>query len=331
MPNTPWQNSEKSHNYKNIILFKKSKTRGLVNLLKILYKNRNEIIVIGGYSMLAEIVSIFFLKLIRVKFVLNSDGGFITKGFFKTKIKQKLIKSATYWLSSGINTSKSLIYYGANNSNIYEYHFSSLFDNEILKEQLPLSIKEDLRAELSLKNGVVYLIFVGQLIHRKGVDILIEALKNVKNTNYEILIIGDGNLNINLKDSIKNHPIKEIVHFLGKLPKEQVLKYLKVSDIFVFPSREDIWGLVLNEAIAYGLPIISTKQVGSSYSLIEPGKNGYIINADDVDELAKAIDSLLARDLAIMKEFSINLAQQFTIENMVKNHLILFAKLKSGK
>lgn len=327
MPNSPWLKSDKVQNYKNKVLFEESKITGLFNLIKLLHKNRTEIIVIGGYSMLAEIISIFYLKLFRVKFVLNSDGGFITKGFFKTLVKKFLIQSASYWLSSGINTTKTLINYGAKSSAIFEYHFSSLFKKDLLKDILPNEIINDLRNELKLKKDVNYLIFVGQLVQRKGVDILLEAIKNVKSHNFEVLIVGSGDQEEILIDNLGDLSIKNKVHFLGKLPKEQVLKYLKVSDVFVFPSREDIWGLVLNEAVSSGLPIISSRRVGAAFSLIKDGVNGYIVNTGNVIELSNAIEKILNKDLRLMSNESLNIAVKFTIEQMVEDHLVLFDKI----
>jgi glycosyltransferase involved in cell wall biosynthesis len=326
MPNSPWAHSVKKHNYSNIFLFKKSKLKGLALLLNILYKNRNETIVIGGYSKLAEIISIFFLKLFKIEFVLNSDGGFVTNGFMKTLLKKKLIKSASYWLSSGVNTTNTLKHYKAKSSNIFEYHFSPLFENEILKKRIVGDERVKLRSNLNLKIDVCYLVFVGQLIDRKGVDILIDAIPLMNNKKIEVLIIGDGDKLSMLKEKCYDLNLNDNVHFIGKCAKNKVLEYLKVSNVFVFPSREDIWGLVLNEAIAYGLPVISTKQVGSAYSLIDHGQNGYLIDSDDAFELAEALDKLLLMNIDSMGSKSIEKAQKYSIENMVQDHLRLFER-----
>lgn len=327
MPNSPWKKTNQVHNYKYVFLLQQSRFKGLFVLLKLLYKNRNETIVVGGYSMLAEIFAIFFLKLLRVKFVLNSDGGFKTKGFVKTILKKQLIKSASYWLSSGINTSNTLVYYGAKPSNIFEYHFSSLFENEVLKKNIEGEELIKKRKRLNLKSNVTYVVFVGQLIHRKGLDILLEAVALMKNKKMEFLVIGAGDQMNSLKEYCDFNNIKERVHFIGKCPKPEVLEYLKVSDVFVFPSREDIWGLVLNEAVANGLPVISTKQVGSAYSLISDDENGYLINSDNVSDLVGTLDKLVFKNLNIMRLKSLEKAQKYTIENMVIDHMFLFNKL----
>lgn len=330
--NLGWKETQKVHTYKHTILFEKSKLLGILNLFKLLISERKNIFVIGGYAMLPEILAILFLKIIGVKFVINSDGGFITKGFLKTLIKKVLIQSASYWLSSGVNTTKTLQYYGAKISNIFEYNFTSLMQEDVMKEVLTIDEKNQLKHKLNLKIGTSYIIYVGRLIQLKGVDVLINAISEIKTKNIELLLIGDGEEKVNLDRLINEKGLFNIVRFLGKKSKNDVLKYLKASDLFVLPSRGvgDVWGLVINEAIANGLAIISTKKVGASYSLIKEGLNGYIINCDNEIELSHAIEKVYAGNLFEQQKISLNIAQDYTIENMAKAHLKLFNKLNAN-
>ena len=324
--NLGWKETSKKHNYKHTFLFAKNKFKGFMKLVKILFINRNETIIIGGYAMLPEIIAILFLKIFGVRFIINSDGGFISQGYLKTRVKKKLIQSASYWLSSGINTTKTLKYYGAKAAYIYEYPFSSLSKIDIQTNKLSINEKNTLKNTIDLKLENYYIVFVGQLIYRKGLDVLINAMLNVKTSNLEVLIIGDGELLIDLKQLVKDNKLQKKIHFLGKKSKDEVLLYLKSSDLFVLPSREDIWGLALNEAIANGLPVISTKQVGASFSLIEENLNGFIIDSDKTNDLSLCIDRVFNMDMNQMQKKSIEIAKEFTIENMVISHLKLFNK-----
>ncbi|PZU15512.1 MAG: glycosyltransferase family 1 protein, partial [Chryseobacterium sp.] len=199
---------------------------------------------------------------------------------------------------------------------------------EVLDRPLTKQEVNQLKNQLDLKEDIRYLIFVGQLIPRKGVDILLRSLEFLNDPNTEVLIIGMGPEFENLKSIAQNPAITNKVFFLGKQSKDVVLKYLKVADLFVFPSREDIWGLVLNEAIGNALPVISTTRVGSAFSIIDQGKNGLIIEADNPVLLAQAINNILSEDLEMMKKASLNIAKKYTIEEMVREHLILFNKVK---
>ena len=330
--NLGWVNNDKKHNYYKYTLFKKSKLKGFLKLFNILYNNRNEIIVIGGYAKMVEIVAILYLRLLNIDFILNSDGGFITDiNRPKKFLKKALINSAKYWLSSGSNTTTTLEFYGADSSRIFEYHFTSVFDDEVLKTPLSINILDKLKNELNLNSNAHYLVFVGQLIERKGIDILIRALELMRNNGFELLIIGEGDEKGSLEEYSENAGLAGKVHFLGKRNKNEILDYLSVSDIFVFPSREDIWGLVLNEAIGRGLVLVSTNKVGASYSLIENGINGFIFENEDYMNLANILDKLSDMNLEPLKERSLRIAENFTIERMVLDHSILFDKIQKEK
>lgn len=327
METAGWKSQIQKHNYKHTFLFETSRLKGIFNLIQLINKNKNEIIIIGGYGMLIEIFAIFYLKILKIEFVLNSDGGFITKGRLKTIFKKILIKSASYWLSSGMNTTRTLQYYGAKKSNIYEYHFTSLTNKDVLKSLLPDDNIIEIKKSFNLKANISYAVFVGQLISRKGIDILINAISIISDKNVEFLLIGDGEQGIELEELVKSCGLESRIHFLGKKTKEEVINYLRISDIFVLPSREDIWGLVVNEAASNGLALIASDMVGSAYNLIEDGKNGYIISNENIKELALKIDLICSSNLESMKQESLEIAKNYTIERMVKDHLELFKKL----
>jgi len=101
-------------------------------------------------------------------------------------------------------------------------------------------------------------------------------------------------------------------------------KYYDMADLFVLPTREDIWGLVVNEAMARGLPIITTDNCGAGVELVRD--NGVIIPTESVDELAKAINNFISdkRLLSQMSAQSLKIIKAYTIESMVKAHLAYF-------
>ena len=322
-----WKDSNKSYDFEYVFLFGKSKFGWISDLYQLIKNNQKAIFVVGGYSLLPEMLSILFLKCLKRDFLLNLDGGFIRKKTFKTILKNKLIKSASYCLSSGINTTNTLIHYGAKPEKIWEYHFSSLFKKEVLKEPVSKTEKESLRLKWNLNKNHFYLIYVGQLIDRKGVDVLLNALTKVQ-SNVALLIVGDGVNRNALSDFAKQNNLQDKIHFLGTQSKENVLELLKLSDTFVLPTREDIWGLVVNEAIACGLPVITTKQTGAAYSLIEEGKNGYLYDCNQADRLSFYIDSIYKDDLVAFSKVSLQMANKYTIEQMVADHVELFDKIK---
>ena len=141
---------------------------------------------------------------------------------------------------------------------------------------------------------------LGYLIKGKGVDNLIKAFNQLNSSNAVLLIAGAGDQEENLKNLAKNNVD---IKFIGYIEDKEKAKYFSMADFFVFPTHNDAWGLVINEALYYGLPVISTDKAGA-IELIENGKNGFIIPDNDVDALAKSMKKLLndPKLLAKMKE-----------------------------
>ena len=138
------------------------------------------------------------------------------------------------------------------------------------------------------------------LIKRKGIDNLIKAFNQLNSSDAVLLIAGGGDQKENLKNlAKKNVDIK----FIGYIEDKEKAKYCSIADFFVFPTHYDSWGLAVNEALYYGLPVISTDKA-EAIELIEEGKNGFIIPDNDIDALVKSMKKLLddPKLLAKMKE-----------------------------
>lgn len=296
------------------------------SVLKFLNKKEYDLIVIGGYSTPTGMLAIEYLKLKKIPFVLNCDGGFIKKdSFIKRVIKKHFIKSANYWLSTGKIANKYLIHYGAKKENIFIYPFTSLKKENIIDDLFAKKEKELIKKELGIKNNKI-LLSIGQFIHRKGLDILIKATKHLEN-ECDVYIIG-GTPTTEYNEIIKKNNIKN-VFFEDFKTKEELEKYYKVADIFILPTREDIWGLVINEAMSYGIPIITTNKCASGLELIESGVNGYIMENEDEFELAEKIKYLLGNNeiRKNMQKNNLDKISKYTIENMAKEHFNIFEKI----
>ena len=122
------------------------------------------------------------------------------------------------------------------------------------------------------------------------------------------------------------------VFFVGFKQKEELSQYYAISDLFVLPSTQEVWGLVLNEAVACGLPVITTDKVGASTDLIKDGVNGYVVESRNAEHLCDAMKKVLldpevrsrmgkASKEIIENGFTINDAANGTIEavNYVMN------------
>jgi glycosyltransferase involved in cell wall biosynthesis len=131
----------------------------------------------------------------------------------------------------------------------------------------------------------------GSLIPRKGMDIGLLAFQKAQesfNQECELRVIGDGPLMASLKEKYKNF---SNLHFLGFLQQEEVDREFMAADIFMFCTRYDGWGVVVNEAIAAGLPVIVSDACGSSELIQDEG--GYVCRSEDVPSFTNALVHLV--------------------------------------
>ncbi len=291
------------------------------SIRRYLKKGRYDVIVIGIYHSLTGMIAIDYLRHHHIHFILNSDGGQIRDDSgIKKKIKTHYISSASAWLSTGKMCDDYLIHYGAKREKIYRYPFSSVREEKILKAPVTDTEKGILRDKLGIPEEQV-IISVGQFIFRKGYDVLIRAdaeLLSKGMGNIGIYVIG-GNITEEYKKLMMEYNLNNI-HFLPFMNQDDLAEYYKAADLFVLPTREDIWGLVINEAMAYGLPVITTDKCNAGLEMLTE-KCGCIVESDSVDKLAGAI---MTKNCYSSDEILIK-ARQYSIESMVRAHMDIFS------
>lgn len=294
------------------------------DIIKVLNKKWDAII-IGGYSTPTSILAIEYLKLKKQKFFIEADGGFIgNDNWLKYKIKKHLISSATWWFSSGKETTKYLTYYGAKKENCFWFPFTSLKQADLEKAaELKKCNKDEIKKKLNIDEGKV-LLSVGQFIPRKGFDILIEAIKKLPD-DVGIYIVG-GNPPTMYKKLKILYQLKNL-HFVEFKVKDELAYYYASADVFVLPTREDIWGLVINEAMAFGLPIVTTNKCIAGLELVD-SKNGAIVSVNNVEALSKVVNNILNTNAKDMGKISLERIKEYTIENMALEHIKVLRKLQ---
>ena len=141
----------------------------------------------------------------------------------------------------------------------------------------------------------IEIVFAGQIIERKGLDILLDALGPLFD-EYPCLrlsVIGNGDMLPRLLSRVEARLLTERIAFEGVIPPERIPARLAVTDLVVLPSRWDGWGVLVNEALSVGIPVIVSDRCGAS-DLIQNGQNGYVFRSEDADDLRAAIRSFLS-------------------------------------
>lgn len=196
-------------------------------------------------------------------------------------------------------------------------------DNKLFNRPVSEGDKEVLKEQLGCKDRKIIL-YVGRLEECKGLTYLMEAASLIENLDFCMLFIGTGSMKNSLTESAQATSLKAI--FLDHIPNEQLNKYYAIADVFVLPSIttrsfKEPWGMVINEAMNQGCPVIVTDAVGAGAGgLVEDGQNGYIVPEKDSRTLKEAIDKLL-RDKQLrsrMGQNSLRKIAGWTLEETIK-------------
>ncbi len=178
----------------------------------------------------------------------------------------------------------------------------------------PFSFTPVSREALGLRKDRKYLVSVGRLVKRKGFEYLIRALENLEE-DVEVLIIGDGREHHALVELTEGLGLQRRVHFLGQVSEREKFRFLACADVYVLSSLHEGFGIVLQEAMQVGLPVVATNH-GGQVDLIGDGLNGILVAPRDAGAIAKAAARLLenhdlrermgARNRADIRKYSID-------------------------
>lgn len=292
------------------------------NILKFIKEQGFNKIVISCYATMFERMLIRLFKRHRIAYAISSDGGFKKSDFFVKKyIKKFYLSGAEYYFSPNNITDKYLRYYGAK-TKIHRYPFTSISNSDI-RDFIKFNSNQNNKIELRKKLGIVenkVVVGVGSFTFRKGWDILLNAISD---NDVGYYIIG-GKPPQEYIDIVKKKGISH-VHFIDFCDREHVFNYYRAADVFCLPTREDIWGLVINEAMANGLPVITTYECNAGLTLVKDEFNGYLFSSKSLNpsvDLSNLLYRVLFKDnLNKMSLNSLNTISNYTIENMAKSYL----------
>lgn len=212
------------------------------------------------------------------------------KPFSKRWIKNKLQKISSYLalkktdlvFAYGSKSEEYAVSCGATKPNIVRFINSTTVSESIQKINL--------RSEHHIATETKIILYFGRIIRRKGVEILLEAFRQLPKNKFHLLICGTGE---DFQYLNKKYRDKDIT-FTGFVKPEMRSEYYQQSDIFVIPSffydgTPEPWGLTVNEALQFNLPVVATTAVGAAYDLISNNVNGIVVKENDSNALSLGI------------------------------------------
>ncbi|WP_133300205.1 glycosyltransferase [Mucilaginibacter terrenus] len=177
------------------------------------------------------------------------------------------------------------------------------------------------------------IICVARLVPIKNLTGLLTAWQIVEgeNTGYQLLIVGDGPERENLSQKIKDLQL-QTVQLKKAIPNTQLPQYLQSASAFVLPSFSETWGLVVNEAMAAGLPVLLSKTINATEDLLQEGINGYSFNAFDIQDIARSILKFVTAEQSLkvsMSRKSLEIIDTMSYSNMEYNLIDALNKIMS--
>lgn len=310
-----WTNSVKS-NYK-IEYLKGIRIKNEYSIdfkiLKYVFSKKYDKVIIGCYNSPSQILAILLMRLLKKKYILNLDGEYFLDGkSFKQKIKRFLIKGAQDYLIAGEKSGENLSKY-VPIEKVHPYYFSSLTNKEL--EEHARNINQNLNNKI---------LVIGQYFDYKGLDIVLKVAKNMPDKIFEF--VGMGNRSDLFKEAIIEIGAKnvEVIPFLSKEKLENEYKSCK---ILVLPSRNECWGLVINEAASYGMPIVASDGSGAAVEFLADKYSGFLAISEDIQDLEDKIRLLDDyKEINLYSIYLINKSKKYSIERCVDEYLKVINK-----
>lgn len=320
------------HRYPYEILFDRplEETRAIdriLSTLKVFLKYRPDVVVINGWHDYYCWVITLIAKLWGKKVILQNDSTELDK---KRKsyieiFKRIFIKSCDAYMCYGTASINYLKRLGASDNKTFVRVQAT--DNTTIWHIFQKSLKHRQIKIQKYKWKEKNFIFVGRLSPEKNILTLIKAFASIKKKSklsdeWGLIIVGDGPQRRAIEDFMKKFGLEDVYLVGGKSWKE-VPEYYALADVFVLPSISEPWGLVVNEAMACGLPVIVSKKAGSYWDLVHEGVNGFGFDPYNQQELEDIMLKFVEGkvDIKLMGEKSREIIAPYTPENSARHML----------
>ncbi len=261
------------------------------------YDNRQIFITYGVYKVLNGIVpdavvcmeynptsiqTMFWCNRKRVPYISLTDGTLHSErniGRMQRLSRKYIMRNASAFIASSTKAKEKIQSYGVNKA-IYVSFLTEDIDKYLIQKQA---------------SGNTNLLYVGSLIERKGVDLLFIALAQMQQ-DWNLKIVGTGILENELREQAIELGIDARIEFLGYKQQDELVQLYKQTDVFILPTREDCYGLVILEAMCASLPVVCSKYADGAYDLIDDGVSGYLVDPYDASRFAAKIMEALNRN-----------------------------------
>jgi glycosyltransferase involved in cell wall biosynthesis len=267
--------------------------RRVFALAKDLIRNRSDFVVLPNYNLIEHWVMLVICVLLRRKRAVICDSinpSNSVPARWKEWAKGIFFRQCNGYFCYGIRSKQYLLSYGVDEAKIRFRRQAAALPPAYDPEQ----VREHYAGNPTQPATAPRYVYIGRFSEEKGLFDLLEAIKQVRARlpDATLCLVGGGPLQAALVERIDALGLNSTVKLAGALSLDQIGPILMDSTALVLPSHREPWGLVVNEALSYGCPVVVSSVCGCVPELVKEGITGYCFEAGNVDALIRAMDSV---------------------------------------
>lgn len=268
-------------------------------------------VVVGCYNCPGQMLAILALRLWKKPYLLNFDGEpFLIPGAWKTPVKRFFLRGAAGYLAGGERAAESLR--SVVDQPVIPYYFSSLSEQELQEHGLAVRQRENT------------VLVAAQYLPCKGLDVALEAARREKSICWHFVGMGSHS-----GAFLRDHrgKIPENVKIIPFLSREELNEAYQSCRVMVLPSRQECWGLVIQEAASFGTPVVSTWGSGAAVEFLGKDYPCFLAAPGDPESLYRCVRRVLEGDSRDYSAFLREKARNYSIEKSVQAHMRAFQEI----
>jgi glycosyltransferase involved in cell wall biosynthesis len=266
-------------------------------ILRELLQERYDALIVHGYNYLTYWLAFLGAKAASTRLLLRGESHLLARrSFFRRSLKalplKVLCRFSDGYLAIGSRSAQYAQHCGVPKNRIFITPYCVDNDFFARQDEEKERFKAQMLKALRLPSGITIFAFFGKLYPRKAPFDLLRAFEKLGSERAALLFVGDGISRKHLEDYEAKSNILN-VRFTGFVNQSRLPMYYDLADVVVLPSREEPWGLVINEAMASGCAVVVSDVCGCACDLVREGENGYTFPAGDVEALSRALREFL--------------------------------------
>ncbi|WP_128545219.1 glycosyltransferase family 4 protein [Larkinella soli] len=309
-----------------------AKTRALIGRM---LAYRPDVINLTGYYDPAQLALLLLARAKGIRVVIQNESTPVdqVRSPLKEWIKRRIIGLSHGFFCFGTPQADYLMQLGARPEQIL-VRKNAVVDNRTLRKAFDQAVPERTAVQQNLNLKPCNFIYVGRLAPEKNLSFFLEAFARTRQEvaqgrQWGLLLLGEGPEKTALQAQAESLNLSDAVHFLPGLPWYRVPERLALADVLVLPSRSEPWGLVVNEAMVCGMPVLVSDRCGCAQDLVRDGVNGYTFDPEQPEVLSRSLERIMSgqADLPAMGRASGQIIGSYTPEKAAAEMLAGFVKV----